>query len=191
MRFFLLIFFLFPFIVSAQQDTLNQVNGDGEREGFWREYYKNGKPKFIGSYENGLEEGAVLTYHPKKGRLKCECNYSKGLRSGTIKTYYKDGNLYEVGEYQNDEINGVNTFYYRNGRLGFRARFKDGEFIQALNEFGEPFKKDDALYGGTGILYGYDSYGNLMIYYYFIDRKEVSYKKFERYKESLDTQAEE
>lgn len=85
-----LIFFLLAFAFNSSMftqkgyiDKINQLNNNGEKDGYWIE---------------NRPFGTIELY------------YKNGLKSGVFKSYSKKGILSALGEYTNGEISG--TWYY-------------------------------------------------------------------------------
>ena len=54
---------------------------DGNKEGFWVEYRKNGQVLFKGTYKNGLRDGYWTTYNDWGGIIHNETGYfKKGIK---------------------------------------------------------------------------------------------------------------
>ena len=52
---------------------------NGIVEGYWKEFYENGKPKSVTFYINDLENGEYLSWY-ENGQLKEKGNYINGER---------------------------------------------------------------------------------------------------------------
>lgn len=74
------------------QTSTNQCNAKGEKEGYWEEYYDNGKLAHKGSYKDGIYDGY------------CEL-------------YYFDGKPMSKGSYKNREPDGLWLHYNHDGAL--------------------------------------------------------------------------
>ena len=79
---------------------------DGQREGYWSNYYENGQLKLKGKYKNGVAEGEWVYY-------------------------YDNGQLSSKGDYKNDKFNGAWVVYNFNGTVdkALTGTFKDGKKI--------------------------------------------------------------
>ena len=86
---------------------INQYDPEGNKIGYWENYYKNGKIQTKGNYINGKREGIWEIYFDN-GQLYCKCNF---------KNNYKDG----IWEY-----------YWENGQLSSKELYDNGEFIKSL-----------------------------------------------------------
>lgn len=98
-------------ISGLGQDTLNQMNDQGRRTGYWIIHSKD-KP------EKGYAEG---------GRIE-EGPYKDGRKHGTWTKYHKNGKSPRlVGQYVNGRPNGNYTKYYENGNKRETGYFTDGK----------------------------------------------------------------
>jgi antitoxin component YwqK of YwqJK toxin-antitoxin module len=98
---------------------INQYDNEGNKTGYWEEYWDNGDLERKGSYINGLMDGMW-------------------------EIYYIDGELYSRGPYKDGERNGE-WFYYNNydGKLEYKTLYKNGDKIKNLriDESEQPKKK--------------------------------------------------
>jgi antitoxin component YwqK of YwqJK toxin-antitoxin module len=86
----------------------------------------NDKEQLIakGKYKNKLKEGTWLFF---KDNVKvAEETYLLGKRNGTSKTFYKNGNVSEEKNWENDVENGVWRQYYENGKTKLETRIDKG-----------------------------------------------------------------
>ncbi|NJO88826.1 MAG: toxin-antitoxin system YwqK family antitoxin [Chloroflexia bacterium] len=86
----------------------------------------NDKEQLIakGKYKNKLKEGTWLFF---MDNVKvAEETYLLGKRNGTSKTFYKNGNVSEEKNWENDIENGVWRQYYENGKIKLETRVDRG-----------------------------------------------------------------
>ena len=80
-----------PDIDSTGIKQYNAFNHDGEKHGYWEEFYKDGTLKRKGYYKNGLEDGPWNEFW-FSGIRKEDVNYKNGARHGIAKNYrFGDG----------------------------------------------------------------------------------------------------
>lgn len=60
------------------------------------------------------------------GKVKLECEISKGMKNGKCKGYYSNGNLEFISYYKNDTLNGSSKFFHDNGQLHWEVEFLMG-----------------------------------------------------------------
>jgi antitoxin component YwqK of YwqJK toxin-antitoxin module len=104
-----------------------------------RDYYPNGKPKVVATYNaDGIPEGVRREYNPdgevvkayvfRKGKIVEEGIITDaGEKEGNWKEYYPNGELKAIGFYQNDEKLGEWKYYYPDGQLEQIGKFTDGQ----------------------------------------------------------------
>lgn len=95
---------------------------DGQREGFYRRYHKNGKLEKEGNYQSGIQVGLWKGYY-ENGQLAEEMI----METGSGKEYFESGQLkfdYKVNK--DGSWNGPWKRYYENGQLAEEGNYKDG-----------------------------------------------------------------
>ena len=104
-----------------------------------RDYYPNGKPKVVATYnEDGIPEGVRREYNPdgevvrayvfRKGKVVEEGIITDaGEKEGNWKEYYPDAQLKAIGYYRNDNKQGEWKYYYPNGQLEQIGKFVNGK----------------------------------------------------------------
>jgi len=77
-----------------ERNDLNAQNNVSNKKinGFFVEYFKNGKPKIKGNYKDGKLDGKWEEYH-KNGHLKSQGNYIDGNKDGEWTDFNKNGEL--------------------------------------------------------------------------------------------------
>lgn len=158
------IFFFFFVSSLAAQEALNQHDSNGERHGFWREYYDNSKTqiKFEGEFVHGKESGlfkfyqeglkqpaAIMEFDPasdtvqakfltQKGKTISEGKMLDQQRTGLWTYYHKDSDKVMMTEtYRNGILNGIKTTFYPNGRVAEEANYVDGQLHGSRKLFSE------------------------------------------------------
>jgi len=103
------------------------------------DYYPNGKPKVVATYnEDGIPEGVRREYNEdgeverayvfRKGKIVEEGIFTDaGEKEGNWKEYYPDGELKAIGSYSNDEKQNEWKYYYPGGQLEQIGKFVDGQ----------------------------------------------------------------
>lgn len=77
---------------------------DGQQDGEWKSWYKNGELSFEGKYINGLEDGKHVWYYDN-GKVREEGKYILGSREGVWKKYDPEGlEAIEITYENNKEI---------------------------------------------------------------------------------------
>ena len=97
---------------------------NGELEGFWKYYYKDGQLRNKGNYKDGKKDGLWETYY-EDGKLSSNRNYKNGKKDGLWETYYENGQLKTKGNYK-DGIREVPMEHYdEDGKLLFKNDTND------------------------------------------------------------------
>jgi antitoxin component YwqK of YwqJK toxin-antitoxin module len=81
----------------------------GLKDGIWKSYYADEKPRYKGGFLQGMADGQHMLYY-ENGKLKEERYYQGGLRQKTWKKYDEEGKVILTVSYRNDvelSINGV------------------------------------------------------------------------------------
>jgi antitoxin component YwqK of YwqJK toxin-antitoxin module len=149
-----IIFITFIFIASslfsfAQENSINQVDDKGYKQGLWKKYYQNGKLQYEGNFKNNKPVGelkrytndgvlkAVLDfeensnniyakfYHPGK-KIQAEGIYIGQSKDSIWNYYSEDGFLINKVPYVNDIKTGIEEKFYNNGNLYEKTEWKEG-----------------------------------------------------------------
>jgi len=128
---------------------------DGEKQGTFREYdkqgniingyiYKNNEKTGEGIVDKeGKRQGDWKLYY-KTGELKAEGKYVDGKKEGKWKYYFQTGQKKQIGEYRKGQPHGYWKWYFANGTMqreeNYRKGKEDGMMIE-YNEAGEEIYK--------------------------------------------------
>jgi uncharacterized protein len=105
---------------------INQYDIDGNKTGYWEEYFSNGELDFKGSYKNGLRDGYWVEYY-SSGNLWFKGSYKDDLRDGYWEWYHNNGKLHSKGNYKDDKEDGYWEYYYYNGKLDTKGNLINGK----------------------------------------------------------------
>jgi len=109
----LLIFLLVSslcFSQSVQNDTINKIDKNARKQGYWRKKDEKGKIKYEGYFINDKPQGEFKYYYPE-GNIKAISNfYNNGVSSFT-KTYFPNGKLLSEGYYLNNKKDSIWKYY--------------------------------------------------------------------------------
>ncbi len=97
------------------------VTEKGERDGFWKEYYDDGKLRAEGKYNKDTREGAWKFYH-ENGATEQEGVYVKGKPEGDWRWYYPGGEVLREETYYNGLLDGLMTEYDEAGECDHKRR---------------------------------------------------------------------
>jgi antitoxin component YwqK of YwqJK toxin-antitoxin module len=134
-----------------------ELNEDGQRIGYWEEYYFDGKIKAKGKYKNGIKVG--------------EWNH-----------YYDNGEQEQLGKYNKDgKPTGLWVWYYENGNIlreeNFRKGLEDGSYVE-YSRSGKVITKGDFLDGRKEGIWVYEMGDYREEGNYRDDRKEGVWKYY-------------
>jgi antitoxin component YwqK of YwqJK toxin-antitoxin module len=128
----------------------NYINGD--KEGLYIEYYKNGDIKFETNYVKDKMNGFYREYY-NDNRIKIITFYKDNLLNGHYEEFYNSGKKYIDCHYINNCLDDTYIKYYENENIHFLCNYKykesitniydknkHGEFIEYY-ENGEIFKQ--------------------------------------------------
>ena len=146
---------------STNNDTVNQRDEYGRKQGHWIIYDKN-NPEIKaeeGVYKDNRKEGVWKAWY-QDGQLKNEITYRNNRPYGTAVFYYQDGSISEKGVWQKDkwigeykyynengtpkyefnynekgEKSGVQKYYYENGALMYEGEWENGKKSGYFKEF--------------------------------------------------------
>lgn len=104
----------------------NQIK-NRKKEGFWKEFYKNGQLKTEGTYISGLKEGLHKEWW-ENGQLAVAGNFKNGKENGHMKFVHDNGHLVGEGNFKNGERIGIWKFYnFDTGLLEVKGNWKAGK----------------------------------------------------------------
>jgi antitoxin component YwqK of YwqJK toxin-antitoxin module len=101
---------------------------NGNRDGEWIWYDRNGKMSSKGSYYQGMKIGDWFWYF-EDGSVKIKESYIKGNLEGKVKRYYENGKIRFEKNYRNDEMHGTMTYYDELGEVKYFRYYDDGRMI--------------------------------------------------------------
>ena len=130
-----------------QQDTLYYQSN--YYSGYVFKLYPNNDTAFIGSYLNGLEQGAQTKWYFNRqlaesrlydqgkkvgehigywedGKIKFEYHFFKGEQHGVVKEWYKNGKPYKIFHYENGYESGSQKMWWENGVIRANYVVKNG-----------------------------------------------------------------
>ena len=135
---FCVLFFLsilLPAIGITQNDTLNQTDSEGHKQGYWV-YYGKDRPEYDYPSEGRIEEGP----------------YVNNRKEGLWTKYHKDGKTPKLkGHYHNNRPNGAYWKIWPNGNVKEQGSFEKGKYAGNLLRY-------DSL-GNLTYKGGYDAQG--------------------------------
>jgi len=128
--------FLIVNILEAQEDTFNRVNKDMKKTGLWIYYYDTlHLVKFSeGEYVDGQKQGCWIEYY-RNGNKKSEITYLNNVPSGLAKLYYENGNPSEQGTWNSFGWVGEYKMFYRSGRIARELNYDENTLRSGMQKY--------------------------------------------------------
>ncbi|HMZ48638.1 MAG TPA: toxin-antitoxin system YwqK family antitoxin, partial [Flavobacteriales bacterium] len=129
------------------KETLNRFDEQGWKQGFWREYWPNGKPKLEGRYVDDKRQGIFKEYDVN-GALKTMEKFDQDeimkdaeeVKMLAIKnTYHSSGKVASIGSYSKDgKKEGLFRNFGEDGKPTTAAIYQSGQKMSegAVNDVG-------------------------------------------------------
>ncbi len=93
----------------------------------WRLFYPGGNIKAIVPYDKGDVDGKAFFYYDAEGQpLLCEAEFDNDELEGSYSEYYKNGKPKAKLQYDDNEEDGNAEFYYLNGNIKIEGEYKKG-----------------------------------------------------------------
>jgi antitoxin component YwqK of YwqJK toxin-antitoxin module len=166
--------YLFLIIISIfttkvfPQDTINQKDANGLKQGYWIVYYPDSKiKKEEGKYVNNKKEGVWKFYYPS-GTIKQEVTYKDNKPDGYVKIYYENGKVSEEGIWKGNKWVGKYKFYHKNGNLAYDWNYNEKGKREGVQKYF--YENGNIMIEGNwkngkedGVIKEYDENGNLKV----------------------------
>ena len=124
-RAFLLIWFLTIALINfGQQDTINIVDGNNQKQGFWINKDDANNKIEEGSYKDDLKIGLWKSYY-SDGTIKQEITYTDNKPDGYAKFYYPSGVVSEEGIWKGNKWVGEYKYFYPNGKPSYEWKYSE------------------------------------------------------------------
>ncbi len=113
---------------SYGQDTIfNQLNDAGQKTGYWKKYYDNGKLRYEGCFENDKPVGLMRKFY-KGGIPEAVIHFSNDGNSARAELFYENGKIAAKGNYVGNKKDSTWLFYsFYNGRLAIQENYTMGK----------------------------------------------------------------
>ena len=160
---FLLLFVILPFSFISAQETINQTDINGHKQGLWRGKYPNGSIRYEGSFTNDQPVGEWKRFHengkikallhnfPNTDKASAELFDSNGVRfakgnfKGTAKdstwNYYNSIQLVGQENYSEGEKNGTSLTFFVNGSPATESNWVNSQLNGVSRSFYSSGKK--------------------------------------------------
>jgi len=133
-------------LITGSTDWVKPVES---YSGIWREWFEDGEIKLLCNFENGKLEGRQVAYDDgyewcvaicKNGLLDgsytislygttkiLSQEYKAGIKNGKSLEWYETGERNVIGQYFNDDEDGLWEYYFKNGELSGLVNYKNGK----------------------------------------------------------------
>ncbi len=162
-------------VAFSQKDTLNQLNENNEKHGYWIEKDEAGVKTDEGRYVNGKKEGIWKGFY-EDGKIKHEITFKENKADGYAKFYYPTGVLNEEGIWKGNKWVGQYKFYHPNGNTSYDWSYNESGKREGTQKYyhenGKVMIEGDWNDGKeSGVLKEYDETGKLIAEKNFADGK--------------------
>ena len=114
-------------ILHAQSDTLNRINAQGKKYGYWKKYEKN-VLMYEGRFANDVPVG-TFTYYHANGKVKSTSNFINGVHKVQTILYHANGKKASEGIFVSQQKDGK-WFYYNNSE----KLIKEENYQKGINQ---------------------------------------------------------
>lgn len=156
----LVISFLVMSSILYAQDTMNQTDSKGRKQGPWRKL-ERGVLKYEGQFRDDKPVGTFTYYYDNKS-IKAVSHFESGGQVSRTTLYHPEGGVMAVGKYLGTQKDSIWTYYSTAGKMvareSYHAGVKDGTWFtyyeggQVSEEM--PWKKDQRH--GVSVQYYHD-----------------------------------
>lgn len=121
--------------VLKKQEQINRTDKQGQKQGAWKEFYDDGKPKAITNYMNGKKTGYQKTFSPTGSLANIEKYEGDSLQKDAPELatklevrneYYEDGKIKKTGTWLEGQPEGVHKEYSPEGAITHAKIYKEG-----------------------------------------------------------------
>ncbi|MDY0343900.1 MAG: toxin-antitoxin system YwqK family antitoxin [Lentimicrobium sp.] len=122
-----------PLSLSAQ-DSLNQMDENGRRQGAWQKTDPLGRLIYKGNFENDKPQGTFI-YFDTTGKVKAETRYSANGNEAFTTSYYPNGRKMSEGLYLNEKREGEWKFFNQDTILISEEHYENGQGVGVWKNF--------------------------------------------------------
>jgi antitoxin component YwqK of YwqJK toxin-antitoxin module len=107
------------------------LDNNGNRQGLWGTYYKNGQLDSKGSFKDDKKDG-IWEYYWDNGQLMSKGSFKDDKQDGIWERYHENGQSHSKGLFKDGKKDGIWEYYYKNGQLWSKGLFKDGKYVKTI-----------------------------------------------------------
>lgn len=122
---FLLLSVILPYAFLSAQETVNQTDTNGFKQGKWIGKYTNGTIRYEGSFTDNKPVGEWKRFH-ENGKIKAHLYHSLNTDKASAELFDSNGVRYAKGNYKGT-VKDSTWNYYNNLRLVGQENFSNGE----------------------------------------------------------------
>lgn len=123
--------------IETQDTVFNQVDAMGRKQGPWRKYFRNGKLRYKGQFENDKAVGKFEHFYDD-GNIKSIVLHLGESTESKVKHYYQNGGIAAEGAYIGNKKNAAWKYYsYYGAYLSYAETYKEGQKYGLSKKFYE------------------------------------------------------
>ena len=123
------------------------------KNGFYKEYYKNGTLKIESNYLDSYLNGLLIQYYDS-GEKEWEIEYFSDYKQGFYKQFYKNGTIKLEGVNSVGVKNGEEKRFSENGNLNWKGDYAENNFNRKWIQFDDSGNEVNIFKFKNGILKG-------------------------------------
>ncbi|MBL4651961.1 MAG: hypothetical protein JKY53_03715, partial [Flavobacteriales bacterium] len=113
-------------LAIAQNDTLNQTDANGLKQGYWVKNHDEGSKKAEGFFKDGIQIGEFKHYYPS-GKIQTVVKHRVNSDTSDAVYYHTNGKTMGEGIYVSEKKEGLWMFYDDTEQLSSADVYKAGE----------------------------------------------------------------
>jgi serine phosphatase RsbU (regulator of sigma subunit) len=103
-------------------DTINLLDENGLKQGYWMDFHETGALKKRTFYVNNVEHGNEAGFY-KNGQVRYTIIWNQGKPHGFYQIYFASGRIKLTGVWRNDKNVGNRVEYYESGTVKHRETY--------------------------------------------------------------------
>lgn len=140
--------------INAQNDTINQVDSQGRKQGYWQKKFPGGVLMYEGNFKDGKPVGEMRRYY-ETGNLKVIMYYKEGSDWYKTKFFYNDGEIAGEGSYFQNLKDSLWTYYsYYSGAVTSSENYSKGSKHGIEKKFYENGQVSEELEWSMNVKHG-------------------------------------
>ena len=116
-------------VAQTGNDTVNRIDKNGLKHGYWRKVNEKGMLKYTGQFDHGIPVGEFTYFYPD-GITKARSEFSNNGRSTHTITYHHSGKVMSDGYYLDKKKDSLWSYYDNSGAIlkveFYRNNMKEG-----------------------------------------------------------------